>query len=414
MNSIIISIGDELLIGQTVNTNATWMGEQLNSIGVEVLEVLTISDTETAILDALEYAERKASLVLLTGGLGPTKDDITKKVLSNYFNAPLVENKEALENVENFFLNYDREILPINRLQALVPSCCDVLLNKVGTAPGMWIENSKAIFVSMPGVPHEMKYLMKEEVLKRVLTKFKLPFIVHRTILVQGLGESYIAEEISDIEDGLPGYLKLAYLPSAGIVKLRLTGRGKDKVLLEDEIKKIFTKIILRVPEYVFSESDISLEALVGKVLIDKNQTIATAESFTSGLLAARITNIPGASAYFMGGIIAYSNQIKKKLLDVSDADLNNHGAVSEEVVKQMALGVKEVMKTDYAISTSGIAGPSGGSEEKPVGTVWIGIATPKGVTAHQFKMGAGRNRVVGKTILTALKLVLIELKSSF
>ncbi len=189
MNSIIISIGDELLIGQTVNTNATWMGEQLNSIGVEVIEVLTISDTETAILDALEYAERKASLVLLTGGLGPTKDDITKKVLANYFNAPLVENKEALENVENFFLDYDRDILPINRLQALVPSCCDMLLNKVGTAPGMWIENSKAIFVSMPGVPYEMKYLMKEEVLKRVLAKFKLPFIVHRTILVQGLGE---------------------------------------------------------------------------------------------------------------------------------------------------------------------------------------------------------------------------------
>ncbi len=206
----------------------------------------------------------------------------------------------------------------------------------------------------------------------------------------------------------------MAYLPSAGIVKLRLTGRGKDKVLLEKEIKKTFTKIISRVPEYVFSESDISLEELVGKVLIDKNQTIATAESCTSGLLAARITNVPGASAYFMGSIIAYSNQIKKKLLDVSDADLNNHGAVSEEVAKQMALGVKGVMKTDYAISTSGIAGPSGGSEEKPVGTVWIGIATPQGVTAHKFKMGAGRNRVVGKTILTALKLVLIELKSSF
>jgi len=414
MNSIIISIGDELLIGQTVNTNATWMGKELNDIGVEVLEVLTVSDTEKAIEEALEYAGKKASLVLLTGGLGPTKDDITKKVFASYFNAPLVENKEALENVESFFLNYNRPILPINRLQALVPSGCDMLLNKVGTAPGMWMENDKAIFVSMPGVPYEMKYLMTEEVLKRVVEKFELPAIVHHTILVQGIGESYIAKEIADIEDGLPPYLKLAYLPSAGVVKLRLTGRGKNKSLLENEIKKTFEKIISRVSEYVFSELDISLEELVGEVLCDTKKTISTAESCTSGALAARITAVQGASAYFMGSIIAYSNQVKKSQLGVSESDLNNYGAVSEEVVKQMALGVKESMNTDYAISTSGIAGPGGGSEDNPVGTVWIGIATPSGVTAHQFQMGKGRNRIVEKTILAALKLVLVEVKSSF
>jgi len=229
MNSIIVSIGDELLIGQTVNTNATWMGRELNNIGVEVLEVLTISDTETAIEDALKYAGNKVPLVLITGGLGPTKDDITKKVFAKFFNAPLVENKVVLENVKRMFKAYNSTMLPINNLQALVPEGCEVLLNKVGTAPGMWMENKQAIFVSMPGVPNEMKYLLKEEVSKRIVDKFDLPSIVHHSIMLQGIGESHIAEEISDIEDGLPAYLKLAYLPDVGVVKLRLTGRGSSE-----------------------------------------------------------------------------------------------------------------------------------------------------------------------------------------
>ncbi len=411
MNCIIISIGDELLIGQTINTNSGWMGAELNKIGVDVIEVLTISDKRHAIEQALSYAESKADLVLITGGLGPTKDDITKKVFAEYFNAPLVENKRALENVEWFFKRYNREMLPVNKLQALVPAGCQMLLNKAGTAPGMWMENEEAIFVSMPGVPSEMKYLMLYEVLPRIQKSFDLPSIVHHTIMTQGLGESYIAEEISDIEDNLPEYIKLAYLPSPGLVKLRLTGKGSDRVVLEQEIANIFDQIIARIPDAVFSNKEAKLEEVLGEKLAEKGLTISTAESCTSGALAARITSIPGSSKYFMGSVVAYSNEVKKNQLGVSEEILNTVGAVSEQTVKQMALGAKQLFGTDYAISTSGIAGPDGGTEEKPVGTVWIGIATPDVVIAEQFQMGKGRERVVEKTILSALSRVLTLVK---
>ncbi len=411
MNCIIISIGDELLIGQTINTNSSWMGAELNKIGVDVIEVLTISDKRQAIEQALSYAESKADLVLITGGLGPTKDDITKKVFAEYFNAPLVENKRALENVEWFFKSYNREMLPVNKLQALVPAGCQMLLNKAGTAPGMWMENEEAIFVSMPGVPSEMKYLMLNEVLPRIQKSFDLPSIVHHTIMTQGLGESYIAEEISDIEDNLPECIKLAYLPSPGLVKLRLTGKGSDRVVLEQEIANIFDQIIARIPDAVFSNKEAKLEEVLGEKLAEKGLTISTAESCTSGALAARITSIPGSSKYFMGSVVAYSNEVKKNQLGVSEEILNTVGAVSEQTVKQMALGAKQLFGTDYAISTSGIAGPDGGTEEKPVGTVWIGIATLDVVIAEQFQMGKGRERVVEKTILSALSRVLTLVK---
>lgn len=414
MNSIIISIGDELLIGQTVNTNASWMGEVLNGAGIEVVEVLTISDNEVAIEQALNYASGKSDLVLITGGLGPTKDDITKKVFANYFDVPLVENKEALENVESFFANYKRPMLPVNKLQALVPEGCDMLLNKVGTAPGMWMENEHAVFVSMPGVPHEMKYLISEEVLPRIKAKCKLPAIVHHTILLQGIGESYVAEEIADIEDELPAHLKLAYLPSPGVLKLRLTGRGEHEAVLKEEILKVFGDIKSRLAEYVFSDSDEGLEMLVGAELLKQGLTVSTAESCTSGALAAKITSVSGASAYFEGSVVSYSNSVKSSQLNVLESDLKEFGAVSELVVKQMARGVQKLLKTDYAIATSGIAGPGGGTDEKPVGTVWIGLATPKGVFAQKFQMGKGRNRVVEKTVLAALNLLLVDLKSSF
>lgn len=411
MQSIIISIGDELLIGQTINTNSGWMGAELNKIGVDVIEVLTISDKRHAIEQALSYAESKADLVLITGGLGPTKDDITKKVFADYFNAPLVENKRALENVEGFFKRYNREMLPVNKLQALVPAGCQMLLNKAGTAPGMWMENEEAIFVSMPGVPSEMKYLMLNEVLPRIQKSFDLPSIVHHTIMTQGLGESYIAEEISDIEDNLPEYIKLAYLPSPGLVKLRLTGKGSDRVVLEQEIADIFDQIIARIPDAVFSNKEAKLEEVLGEKLSEKGLTISTAESCTSGALAARITSMAGSSKYFMGSVVAYSNEVKKNLLGVSEEVLNTLGAVSEQTVKQMAMGAKQLFGTDYAISTSGIAGPDGGTEEKPVGTVWIGIATPDVVIAEQFQMGKGRERVIEKTILSALSRVLTLVK---
>ncbi len=403
MNAILISIGDELLIGQTINTNAGWMGAELNKIGVEVSEVLTISDDSQAINQAMSYAELKAGIVLLTGGLGPTKDDITKKVFADYFNAPLVENKRALENVEGFFKRYKREMLSVNKLQALVPSGCEMLLNKVGTAPGMWMENKSAVFVSMPGVPSEMKYLMDKEVLPKLQNKFNLFSIIHKTMMTLGIGESYIAEKIYDIEDSLPRHIKLAYLPSPGLVKMRLTAKGEDSKILEAEIESIFDKIEPRISEHVYSREEISIQEVIGDLFRNEKLTISTAESCTSGALASRIASVPGASKYFKGSLIAYSNDVKKNLLGVNEEILSTFGAVSEETVKQMALGAQNLFGTDYAISTSGIAGPDGGTNEKPVGTVWIAFATPNSVFTKKFEMGNGRDRIVNKTVYAAL-----------
>jgi nicotinamide-nucleotide amidase len=407
MNAVIISIGDELLIGQTINTNASWMGSQLNKNGIELIEVLTISDQKNAIDEALNYAESKADLILITGGLGPTKDDITKKVFADYFNTSLVENKKALENVEGFFKRYNHKILPINRLQALVPQGCEMLLNKAGTAPGIWMERGGVVFVSMPGVPYEMKYLMENEVFPKIKKRFKLPFIVHQTMMTQGIGESYIAEEISDIEDALPKHIKLAYLPSPGIVKLRLSGRGKDESALLAEIRVLFGKIESRIAKNVFSMREAQLQEILNELLIKKKSTISTAESLTSGALASSIASVPGASEYFKGSIIAYSNDVKIKQLSVSREIIKLKGAVSKDVVEQMAIGARNIFGTDYAISTSGIAGPGGGSDEKPVGTVWIGIAGPRGVFSEQFQMGKSRERVVEKTVFSALSRLL-------
>ena len=407
MNAIVLSIGDELLIGQTLNTNAAWMGSELNKNGVELIEVLTISDTAKSILEALKYAESKAKLVLITGGLGPTKDDITKKVFADYFNAPLIENKEALKNVEGFFKRYNRDMLPVNKLQALVPTGCEMLLNKAGTAPGMWMESNNVVFVSMPGVPSEMKYLMEHEVLPKIKKKFKLPVIVHQTMMTQGIGESYIADKISDIENTLPQYIKLAYLPSPGIVKLRLTGRGENEASLLKEIDFIFSKIENRISKHVFSKIESKLEEVLGGVFRDKKLTVSTAESLTCGALASRITTVPGSSEYFSGSIVAYSNDVKINQLNVSKDTIERNGAVSEEVVTQMALTAKSLFGTDYAVATSGIAGPGGGTDEKPVGTVWIAIAGPRGVFTEKFQMGKGRDRVVEKTIFSALSRLL-------
>lgn len=411
MKSILISIGDELLIGQTVNTNASWMGKALNGIGVEVIEVLTISDQQKAIEDAMAYAERKCGLVLLTGGLGPTKDDITKKTFSEFFNSPLIENQRALENVEGFFKKYGRPMTAVNKLQALVPAGSKMLLNKAGTAPGMWMENENAVFVSMPGVPSEMRYLMRNEVLPRVQKSYNLPAIVHQTMMTQGIGESNISELIEDIEDNLPSHIKLAYLPSPGMVKLRLTGKGDSEVELTNEIKDLFQKIKPRIEEYVYSDVEANLEEVIGLLLKEKQLTISTAESCSGGLLASTLTNVPGSSSYFKGSVVAYANEIKENVLGVSSADLKSNGAVSKEVVEQMALGVQKLMQTDYAIATSGIAGPDGGTEEKPVGSVWISWATPKGVESELFQMGNGRERIVQKTVSTALRILMLKLK---
>ena len=407
MDCALISIGDELLIGQTVNTNAAWLGEQLNLLGYKVVAGAVIPDDENAILNALDELSIKADLIIITGGLGPTKDDITKKVFADYFNAPLLENKEALDNVERFFKRYNREVLPVNKLQALVPKGCEMLLNKVGTAPGMWMEHREVVFVSMPGVPSEMKYLMEHEVIPRIKKRFKLPVIVHQTMMTQGIGESYIAEEISDIEEALPKHIKLAYLPSPGIVKLRLSGRGTSETNLLNEIEDIFSKIESRISKHVFSKKEAQLQEILGGIFRAKKITISTAESLTSGAIASRITSVPGASEYFKGGIVAYANDVKIQQLGVSEDVLKSSGAVCAETVKQMAKGVQNLFGTDYAIATSGIAGPGGGTDEKPVGTVWIAIAGPKEIVVEQFQMGKGRERVVEKTIFSALNLLL-------
>ena len=407
MNAIIISIGDELLIGQTINTNAGWMGAALNRNGVELKEVLTISDDEFAIKEALVYAEAKANLVLITGGLGPTKDDITKRVFANYFNVPLIENKEALDNVIGFFKRYNLEMLPINKLQALVPEGCEMLLNKVGTAPGMWMDYNHVVFVCMPGVPSEMKYLMENEVFPKIKKRFKLPVIVHQTMMTQGIGESYIAEEIYDIENALPNHIKLAYLPSPGIVKLRLSGRGKEEVPLKKEIESYFNKIESRIGKHVFSKTDVQLQEILSTALKEKNRTVSTAESLTSGALAARITSVPGASEYFKGSIVAYSNDIKISQLGVGIDSLQLKGAVSKEVVEQMAVGAKDVFGTDFAVSTSGIAGPGGGTEEKPVGTVWVAVRL--GDYVETKKLTLTNNRSVNIELTTTYSLEMLR-----
>lgn len=411
MNCIIVSIGDELLIGQTINTNAGWMGNELNKQGVEVTQVLTISDDFEAIKNALAYGEANADVVLITGGLGPTKDDITKKTFADYFNVPLVQDKAALKNVISFFEKYGREILPVNELQALVPEGCEMLLNKKGTAPGMWMEQNNTIFVSMPGVPYEMKYLMEAEVIPRIVERFELPFIVHETIMTQGLGESFIADRIEDIEDSLPDFIKLAYLPSPGIVKLRLSGRGSDEALIKARIKEVFEQIAERIEGHVFSMEEADLHELLANTLIEKQYSLCTAESCTGGTIASVMTSLPGASQYFTGATVAYANAVKVNELNVAPSDLEKYGAVSEAVVKQMALGAKTKYNTDFAIATSGIAGPDGGTEEKPVGTVWIAIATPDAVFAEQHQMGKGREKVVKKSVRAALGSLLNILK---
>lgn len=411
MNCIIVSIGDELLIGQTINTNAGWMGMELNKHGVEVTQVLTISDDFEAIKNAMAYGEANADVVLITGGLGPTKDDITKKTFADYFNVPLVQDKAALENVISFFKKYGREILPVNELQALVPEGCEMLLNKKGTAPGMWMERNNTIFVSMPGVPYEMKYLMEAEVIPRIVQRFELPFIVHETMMTQGLGESFIADRIEDIEENLPSVLKLAYLPSPGIVKLRLSGRGSDEAAITARIKEVFAQIAERIEGHVFSMEEADLHELLANILIEKRFSLSTAESCTGGTIASVMTSLPGSSQYFTGATVAYANAVKVNELNVAPSDLDKYGAVSEAVVKQMAIGAKKKYNTDFAIATSGIAGPDGGTEEKPVGTVWIAIATPDAVFAEQHQMGKGREKVVKKSVRAALGSLLNVLK---
>ena len=402
----IITIGDEILIGQIIDTNSAWMAQQLNLIGIKVKQISSLSDNEQHILAALEEAKSRADIILITGGLGPTKDDITKQTLCKYFNTTLRFDEQVFKNVEELFRKRGRtEITETNKKQAEVPVDCTVLYNAVGTAPGMWFEKESKVYVSMPGVPHEMKKMM-EDVLTRLKAKFKTPVIIHNTILLQGIGESYLSDMITSWEDALPSYIKLAYLPQASLIRLRLSATGNDEAALRKEIDEEIKKLHTMAGEYIFGYEADTLEKLVGDLLREKRKTVATAESCTGGNISRMITSVPGSSDYYMGSVIAYDNRIKTEMLGVGEETLKKFGAVSEETVREMVSGILKKFKTDYAIATTGIAGPSGGSTEKPVGTVWIGIATPKTVIAKKYQLGSDRGRIVIESTLFALNML--------
>ncbi|TCD01436.1 competence/damage-inducible protein A [Pedobacter psychroterrae] len=406
----IITIGDEILIGQIVDTNSAWMARQLNLIGVQVKQVTSVSDDADHIIEALQQAEKRAGIILITGGLGPTKDDITKLTLAKYFDMGFRRDEETLQHVTAIFEKLNRPMIEGNRKQADVPEGCVVIKNKNGTAPCMWFENNGNIIVSMPGVPYEMMYLMEEEILPRIKLQFKLPFIVHRTILTAGIGESFLAAEIADIEDSLPAHIKLAYLPRLGQVRLRLSGTGTDEGVLKSEVQHYAAKLISKIKKHVVIDDDIALEKAILDIMKRRNLTLSTAESCTGGYIAHLITQHAGSSAVFAGGAVVYSNQLKQSVLGVKTTTLDSFGAVSEETVKEMAAGAISHFKTDYAVAVSGIAGPDGGTPEKPVGTVWIALATRDKVFAKRFNFGNKRIQNIERSAIAALTMIVNDL----
>ena len=414
MKVSIITIGDEILIGQIVDTNSAWIAQRLNEIGLELSKIYSISDTELAILRTLKRAEELSDIVILTGGLGPTNDDITKNTLAIYFNDTLVRNQKVLAHIKELFKKFGvDEINKINEQQADLPSTCKVLFNKFGTASGMWFEKDQKHFVSLPGVPHEMKNLMSTYVLPELQTRFSVGVVVHKTILTQGVPESILAERLVNWEVELPTSIKLAYLPSENRVRLRLSTRGRDEALLNDQIEVQIEKLHAIIPELIFGEEQDCLEQRIGSELLKRNATLATAESCTGGYIAHLITRVAGASAYYKGSVLAYDNSIKETVLGVKTDTLRSFGAVSEEVVVEMALGIKKIMKVDYAVATSGIAGPSGGTKEKPVGTVWTAIVGPNGVQSVKRQMGTERLWNIKRSASASLLDLLHVLESS-
>lgn len=401
----IITIGDELLIGQVIDTNSAWMAEQLNMIGIRVHQITSISDNQEHILTTLKEASGRAQLLLITGGLGPTKDDITKQTLCKYFDTSLVFSETAYANVVKLFYARGVAVSELNRLQAMVPANCRVIANPNGTAPCMWFEHNGCIYVSMPGVPFEMKAIMEEEIIPQLLNKLN-QVIIHRTILTEGVGESHLATIIEPWETSLPSFIKLAYLPQPGMVRLRLTAYGTDRALLQDAVNKAEKELYPYAGTFIFGFDNDTMESVVGQLLHDKGMMLSTAESCTGGNIAQLVTSIAGSSDYFKGSIVAYSNEIKEHFLGVSHHILVEHGAVSEETVIAMARGIRSRFATDYAIAVSGIAGPGGGTDEKPVGTTWIAVATPTETTARKFMFGEHRGRNIRKASIAALNML--------
>ncbi|MCB0463456.1 MAG: competence/damage-inducible protein A [Flavobacteriaceae bacterium] len=412
MQAEIITIGDEILIGQIVDSNSAFIAKQLNKIGVSVYQITSVQDDKAHILKSLKEAEDNADIIIITGGLGPTKDDITKNTLADYFNDTLVPDASVLENIQELWRKYiKQELSQVNIDQALVPSTAKVLMNRFGSAPGMWLEKEGKIFISLPGVPFEMKALVENEVIPSLRKQFKLPFIIHKTLLTYGLGESKLAERIEAWEDNLPKFIKLAYLPSLGRVRLRLSAKANDKEMVVAEMEKQINALLPQIQDiFVGFEEDHSIEAIIGKKLTELGRTLATAESCTGGKIAEQITVIPGASNYFKGSVVSYATQAKIDVLKVDADIIDKYSVVSTQVAEAMALQAQKLFKTDYAISTTGNAGPTKGDGDAEVGTVCIALATPQGVFSEEFHLGNHRVKVINKAVNKAFELLQKEI----
>jgi nicotinamide-nucleotide amidase len=412
MKAAIVTIGDEILIGQIVDTNSGFIAKSLDKIGIETYEMLSISDNKQHILDTFSLLQNKVEVVIITGGLGPTKDDITKHTLCEYFEDTLVRNTDVENHViELIERALGREASQINKDQALVPSLSTVLHNQVGTAPGMWIKKENTVFISLPGVPYEMKYLIENQVIPKLVQEYQRPYIIHKTILTYGQGESHVAERIEDWENQLPECIKLAYLPSPGRVRLRLTARGTNKQQLEDTIAENVKSLDAIIHDIIvgFEEED-TIEVVLGRILKEKQLTVATAESCTGGKIAQLFASVPGASTYFKGSVVCYATEVKMNVLGISMDLIAQHSVVSKEVASAMALSVQKIMQTDYAIATTGNAGPTKGDADAELGTVCIALATPNGVIVEEFNFGQPREKVIDRAVIKSLELLQKEI----
>ena len=402
----LLTIGDEILYGQIVDTNSQWMSVELSNAGIKVVRKTTVGDVAEEILTAFAQAEKRADIVLITGGLGPTSDDLTKPCLAKYFDCEMRIHEGALAEVTDFFTSRGRPLTDINRLQASLPVCCEKITNRMGTAPGMWFNREGKVFVSMPGVPHEMKSMMREIIVPKLCETFKTPFIQHTILRTVGIGESFLAEKIADWEKSLPTHIRLAYLPGYGEVKLRLTAIGSDTEALKQEVETLVEKIKPFAGEYIYGIGNDPLEVVIGNLLRNKKLTLSLAESCTGGYVSHLITSVPGSSEYFAGSIVCYSNEIKIKDLGVNPETLDQHGAVSESTIKEMASLARVKFRTDIGVATSGIAGPGGGTPDKPVGTVWIAYADQHHIVARKLQLSKDRQINIKLAAVAALNLI--------
>lgn len=414
MTATIVTIGDEILIGQIADTNSQYIAKAFDKIGIDIREMLSISDDRNHILETFSRLQDKTDFVLITGGLGPTKDDITKKTLAEYFNDELISDSNVLAHVEKLFRNFtgtNAPLLQVNIDQALVPSTATVLHNEFGTAPGMWLRKNNTVFISMPGVPYEMKGLIDNIVIPKIATEFKRPYIIHKTIMTYGMGESAIAHKIADWENALPPFIKLAYLPAPGRVRLRLSARGTDKTILENEIAKNVEAVSELIPDIIVGFDDgQTIEAVLGQQLAQKGKTIATAESCTGGKIAQVITSIPGSSKYYKGSIVSYAKEVKIATLGVSSKTIEKHSVVSAEVASEMAANICKLLKTDYGIGVTGNAGPTSDDTPEEIGVVYIALATPEKVIVERFNFGQPREKVIDRAVNKSLEMLQKEI----